>query len=181
MTKPRQKLKSVTQVYKESLTTSDCAVFLHNNILLIEFSGSLAKIPSLKNQKLPGRNFISNNAQGKLRAMTALFQHRARQQKINLSFGNQDVYLQVLIGEGSRVDEDNGFAAIKDWLEPNHGRNWGIGIIDDDKYITGEARHVRRVDSTAKKTTIIIRPYYEVREKVIEFSNYISGGLIKNE
>lgn len=170
-------MKSVKQERLNILQGSDCSVLweLKDNYLRffqIELSGAIAKIPSLKNQKIPGRNFISNKAQGHLRAMTDLY--RFRTSGAQLSFPPEtDVYCQVIIAQGSRVDEDNGYAAIKDWLEPPENRNWGIGIITDDKFVTGEARHCRRIDENFDRTLITVRLLSEVKKAVKDFTKII--------
>ncbi len=193
----RTKMKSVQQVYLEHMNDSNCEVRVAWKVrpphvpvtvapeldtIQILFTGSLARIPSLKNSKIPGRNFISNTTQGKLKAMTAFYELRT---KNKFQFGKDVMlYLQVLLCKGSRLDEDNGFAAVKDWLEPktmrNRFRGWGIGLTENDKFITGEARHGWRIGLELPYTIITIRRYDDVADVVKEF-DYKIGDLKGHE
>lgn len=175
----RKKLKSVREEYERFLFGSNCHVNILQEVngqqsLQIMFVGALSKIPSLKNSKIPGKNFISNKAQGQLKAMTDLFKHSLCNRTAPKF--DEDIFVSVIIGAGSRVDEDNGFAAIKDWLEPKskNERGWGIGLVDDDKVITGYAIHGKRIGVEISPTIITVRPYQAHKEVVANFVSRMS-------
>lgn len=175
------KNKSVREEYESALFGSDCSVDIKINKnfelekITINFFGELSKIPSLKNSKIPGKNFIANRTQGKLKAMTTLFSHRAKGSwPTKLT---EDLYVHVVLSKKSRVDEDNAFAAIRDWLEPpfKNNRDWGIGLVLDDKQICGGAYHAKRINYNCDHTSITILPLIDVQEALIEFHEKIVG------
>jgi hypothetical protein len=176
---PEKKPKSAKDIYQDCVNTSVCVVdfdpSIINSPIRIIFYGALAKIPSLKNSKLPGYNFHSPSTTAKLRAMTDMYDTAVyeRQRVIkgyHRGFHDDEIYLQVILGKGARTDEDNAYAAVRDWLEPKHKNNraWGIGISDNDKFVTGEARHAERLGLNISYTIITIRPYIEVKQLVTD-------------
>lgn len=102
----------------------------------IEFHGELSRIPSLKNSKLPGRNFVNPDTLQRLKAMETLYLNATAIHKgQRLSFGDANVLgLLVCPKRKVRYDVDNCAASIKDWCEPSNKRRrgWGVGLINDD-------------------------------------------------
>lgn len=143
------------------------------DFLEIEFSGPIARIPSLKNWKMPGCNFANPDVTARLMVMTDLWMAATASKKIN--YGKEELYCLVILAKRSRTfDEDNGFASVKDWLEPmvkaKHNRRWGIGIVDNDYHVAGQAIHSYKLGAESKTTRIIIRPFELVRKHVLTFA-----------
>lgn len=165
----------------ELLAGSDMKIFnlfdfnTNDSIYLrIAIKGLLAKLPSLKNGKMPGKNFLNLQTKYKLVALTHFFNKRI--DRVVKFKPKETLYCFVMLPNGSRLDEDNGYASVKDWLEPRFkakkDRGWGIGVVENDRYITGEARHAERLDIKTECAEIILRPYSDVKEKSIKFLNF---------
>lgn len=142
------------------------------DFLQITFYGPVALIPSMKNWKIPGTNFANPEVTARLLVMTDLFMAAMNQRRIY--YGKTRLWCDVCLGKRpGTFDEDNGFAAVKDWLEPmikaKRNRRWGIGISENDRYITGLAYHSRVTGVETAETTITIRPLDLVREPLLTF------------
>lgn len=175
--------KTANEICIECIGASDCKIITKGplptpEIMHIIFSGKLAALPSLKNSKLPGKNFHCATTAGKLHAMTRLYKHRAGDLKVN--FGKKEIYLHVALSKYCKVDEDNAYASIRDWLEPfnKRDRGWGIGIIENDAQITGEARACHRIGLDLENTIITIRPLDLIKDEIERFTQKIMGDAI---
>lgn len=130
---------------------------------LISIKGPAANIPSLKNGKLPGRNFINNNVKQHLQALTWLFNCNYNKYGHFPTFGDTNVFMMVVLGNKSKlIDDDNCLAAVRDWLEPptksGIDRGWGIGLVNSDRYVTGAAVSYRVVRGEEGRTLIGLCP-----------------------
>ena len=173
----KSKPKLTGAALRESIiANSHCEVYREGNdltkpeFLQIEFHGLAARIPSLKNSKMPGHNFINNSVLAHLLAMDRLYFSALGNDPIY--YGSMPVFCVVILGKRPQTfDVDNGLAAVKDWLEPRKVkggrtvRRWGVGIVADDRYVTGFAIHSQKIVET-DYTTIIIRPWGVVNEHV---------------
>jgi len=140
------------------------------DLIEIRLYGELAKIPSLKNAKIPGMNFINPDVTAKLEALTT---HWHKECPSIINYRTEPIFLiAYLAPRSARFDEDNGIASIKDWLEPKHkkkGRTWGIGLIEDDTYVNAYGITWQRLGIQCDFTKIIIRPFAQVKDTLKTF------------
>jgi hypothetical protein len=128
----------------------------------VEFHGTAAKVPSLKNAKLPGMNFINPKTIARLQAMDILYRDEVKHDRP--TFADRPVSCIVILAEGSRCDEDNVFASVKDWLEPStkqvgrkkKDRGWGSGLVYNDSQVIGECIRGSDIGWTQSYTTILV-------------------------
>ena len=141
----------------------------------IEFHKETARIPSLKNSKLPGRNFINPETLDRLKAMDALFLRSTRvYRRDRLSFAGQEVGgILICSKRPTRFDLDNCVASLKDWCEPptKRGRGWGVGLVDDDSKLNIFAVHAGQVGRTLDHSILILQPWDIMRDQVAAFIN----------
>lgn len=145
----------------------------------INFSGPISAIPSLKNSKLPGHNFLSPSVTTRLQIMDALFFGALNKSGFSgrLSFGAQPVGVVCVCAKRKvRFDTDNVFATVRDWLEPQtkqvgrcRERGWGIGLIENDVQVRGFAILDTDIGLLLNKTIIVIQPYEEMRANLRMF------------
>lgn len=135
----------------------------------IWFHGKLAAIPSLKNSKIPGTNFINPDVRARLDAMTRLF-HDVTKLNAPAAYGSDRVWCVVILGSACRVrDDNNAFTAVADWLEPktkanrNKPRGWGVGLVDDDAQVKGFAIKAKDLNRNERDTHIRICPWAAVQ------------------
>lgn len=177
-----QTKKKITSIsVQELLLGSEMKIFHiydyntnYSTYLRIVIRGLLARVPSLKNGKLPGSNFLNQVTRNKLIALTILYNKTIDRP---VTFKKKEIlYCCVLLPNKSRIDEDNGYASIKDWLEPSlkaeKERGWGIGVVENDKYLTGEARYAERIDVKTECCEIVVRKYSDVKEKSKAFLTF---------
>lgn len=136
------------------------------NRVHIEFHGECSRIPSLKNSKIPGKNFLNPETLNRLRAMDALYlRASAPWDRKRLCFGDRQVVGLLIMGKRKvRFDLDNCAAAVKDWLEPptTRGRGWGVGLIDNDAALTIFPVHSNHLGKTTAHTTLVLQPWDHV-------------------
>jgi hypothetical protein len=145
------------------------------DLLHIEFHGEIAKIPSLKNWPIvtkSGGHIMNPETTARLMVMTELWEKATAGKR--LCYMKDELFCIVILGKRGRVfDEDNGFAAVKDWLEPRvkakRDRRWGIGLVDNDCQVSGLALHSWKTGVEVMHTTIIIQPLGLVREPLLTF------------
>ncbi len=135
----------------------------------IEIFGEAAKIPSFKNSKLPGKNFINPSYLARIRALDRLVsetgidlaQHRFKDK----------VFVLVINGIRNReFDADNVLATVRDWLEPStkqvgrikKNRGWGIGLVGNDSQVIGLSIQCGDLNTESESTTILITEYFDV-------------------
>lgn len=145
----------------------------------LEFSGPIAHIPSLKNSKLPGRNFINPTTAARLKVMDYTYKQSIEKTglRIPISFGNDDVALVVVCASRKvSFDTDNCLATIRDWLEPpikkvgkGKGRGWGVGLVNNDRQVKGLALYDKDLGMKLDKSIIILQRYDKTRDKLIDF------------
>ena len=139
----------------------------------IEFHKETARIPSLKNSKLPGRNFINPDTLDRLRAMDALFiRSTSVYPRQRLTFRDQDVGgLLICSKRPTRFDLDNCVASIKDWCEPaqKRGRGWGVGLVEDDSKLNVFAVHAAHTGRTLDHSVLILQPWHSIKDHMVGF------------
>ncbi len=106
----------------------------------IRLAGPVAKIPSLKNEKIWGTNLLRAEAKARLVLATDAVKAALGEAGVPHYEPNVPVFCLVLCSyRGHSFDEDNVATTIKDWLEPRyirkHDRGWGLGIVPNDKEI----------------------------------------------
>lgn len=153
----------------------------------LQICGELSNIPSLKNSKLPGKNFINGKVLGKLKALSELYERTYAGTPYRLNFDNQQLWIVAILSNATKAnDEDNVFAAIKDWLEPRarvlkkkkiiKDRGWGIGAIQNDRQVNGFAIKTAATGVDSDFTRIIIRPFHAARKNVLtHIAHHICG------
>jgi hypothetical protein len=131
--------------------------------ILIRLAGPVAKIPSLKNQKIKGMNVLRGEAKARLVLATDIV--RVAMKRFALPTYEENVPIFCLVRcsyRGRSFDEDNVATTIKDWLEPryirNHDRGWGLGIVPNDKEVNVFAVKKVKADPDSDITEIYILP-----------------------
>jgi hypothetical protein len=152
--------------------------------LILEIRGDLAAIPSLKNSKIPGTNFINPLTLARLKALGSLFtaawfeEFATADHKLALpaTFGKEELFAILICGKRPRrFDTDNAFAAIRDWCEPpaklnrKHARGWGVGIVADDSQISGLAINETDLGCSTGRTIFILARLADVRPSLAAF------------
>jgi hypothetical protein len=145
----------------------------------LELSGPIAHIPSLKNSKLPGRNFINPDTLARLRVMDYVYKQGIMKTGLNVpvTFGKDEVALIVVCAKRKvSFDTDNCLATVRDWLEPStkpvgkaKSRGWGIGIVDNDRQIRGMALYDKDIGLTLDKSIIVIQRFDKTRDRLTDF------------
>lgn len=145
--------------------------------LQVEFHGELSRLPSLKNSKLPGKNFVNPDTLDRLRAMQTLFERSSLvYPRGQLKFANERIWgLLVCAKRKTRFDLDNCAAAVKDWLEPQEkrGRGWGVGVIDDDSQLTIFPVHADQFGKKLDFSLLILKPWRSVEEEFRRFADSV--------
>lgn len=146
--------------------------------LEIRIYGLLANLPSLKNGKLPGKNILQPKTRAKLIALTELWEEGPAWKKDWAKFGKEEVFVLLVLAQGSRVDRDGAESTIRDWLEPRDkqvgqkkkkDRGWGIGVVDDDKRITAQTLRASQLGLQQVYTRIIVQPLSQVDRPIGTF------------
>lgn len=142
----------------------------------IDLCGALARIPSLKNSKMPGKNFLNPETLRRLRAMDTLYQHAAlpyRGRALAFKDEEQVVGLLICSKRAVRFDLDNCAASIKDWCEPHDTRNrgWGVGLIGDDAKFTVFPIRAEQSGKELHKSTLIIRRWADVGQSFVQWAD----------
>jgi hypothetical protein len=151
----------------------------------IELHGKLAAIPSLKNSKPMGQNFMSKQARDYLAVVDNVFKMKQgfeitkQMPRIPpMTFGTEKVFVLVVFGKRSRsFDPDNGLATVKDWLESSekmvgqrskHRRGWGCGLVNNDSQVTAFGVHAEDLGLDTPVTTIYLRRLETMREFLVD-------------
>lgn len=146
--------------------------------LQVEFHGELARLPSLKNSKLPGTNFLNPDTLDRLKAMQTLFERSALvYPRQRLKFASERILgLLVCSKRKTRFDLDNCAAAVKDWLEPatKRGRGWGVGVIEDDSQLTIFPVHADQYGKRVDYSLLILKPWRLVDQSFRTFADSLS-------
>lgn len=151
----------------------------------IELHGKLAAVPSLKNSKPMGRNFMSARARDYIETLNSMYWDTRRDEA--LTFGAAPIFAFIVFGKRpQRFDPDNGATTIKDWLEPStkivggkvkRDRGWGSGLVLDDNQVTAFAVRAADLKIETPITTIYLRKLSRVRENIVElFARIIMEG-----
>ncbi len=151
----------------------------------IELYGELARIPSLKNSKIPGKNFTNPDVTARIKAMDFWFTEAMKRAGISwIRFGDEQLAVIVICAKRSRSFDPIGCAeTICDWLEPaskpvgrqGKGRGWGVGLTNNDRFITPIAIHSHQTGLELSHSVVIVRPWRGVRE---QFLNFITQGFM---
>lgn len=147
--------------------------------LRLEFTGPIAHIPSLKNSKIPGRNFINPDVMARLKVMDYVYKTSIAKTGVNfpVTFESEDVALIVVCARRKvSFDTDNCLATIRDWLEPptktvgkGRARGWGVGLIKNDKQVKGLALYDKDLGLNLDKSIIVIQRFDRTRDRLTEF------------
>lgn len=142
----------------------------------IEFHKETSRIPSLKNSKIPGRNFLNPDTLDRLKAMDALYNRSTRvYHPKGLSFGKRAVVgLLVCNKRPTRFDLDNCVAAVKDWCEPSskRGRGWGVGLVEDDSKLNVIAVHAADLGLSLDHSVLVLKEWSSMASR---FSKLMSN------
>ena len=129
----------------------------------LRLSGPIADIPSLKNSKIPGTNFLNPATLSKLKALDYAWAVTPNRHWFR-GFGDRKVFVGVVFRNRSRAfDTDNAFATVRDWLEPRSkkvgrgsARAWGIGLIENDSQVVGFGVKADELEIETRQTSIIV-------------------------
>lgn len=164
--KPKQRKNLAEWVLDGDIFVSATLEMGELSSIRIEFHKETARIPSLKNSKLPGRNFLNPDTLNRLKAMDALYWRSTRiYRPQTLSFGDRPVAgLLVCNKRPTRFDLDNCVAAIKDWCEPatKRGRGWGVGLVNDDSRLNLFAVHAADIGLNLDHSLLVLKEWEEV-------------------
>jgi hypothetical protein len=178
---PKKKtFKSYAEVLKEYSSGAKCSVqavgYRNPKYLIIKFSGPLAQIPSLKNQKgnsSSGKIFLRADARARLSLMTDLF-NQACKFKIPQYDQKIQVFCLILCAyRKNTFDEDNVATTVRDWLEPRYirqkDRGWGVAVVPNDRMVKVYAIKKQKSDPDSGITEIVIKPYSIIEKIEKEF------------
>lgn len=139
------------------------------DLIHIKLKGPIAAVPSLKNKKMKNTNILSADAKAKLDILSRVFE-----KSVNFKIPKMSGEVFVLVVCGYRknaFDKDNVMTTVCDWLEPNYirkkYRGWGVGVIENDRDVTGFALKKTRSSHESEVTEIYIRPSSKVDLSVI--------------
>lgn len=175
--KPVKKNRSYTEAYWHYSKLSKCSVrfstYKNPSFIKIDFSGPIAAIPALKNEKIQGMGILRPEAKARLTIMSDLFQ-RAANFKVPQYEEKFPVFCLILCAyRKNAFDEDNVATSIRDWLEPRYirgkNRGWGVGIVPNDRMVKVYAVKKTKESKLADTTEIIIRPYSEIQKSEENF------------
>ena len=153
----------------------------------IRLHGEAAKIPASKNRRIPisgNRSIPNHKTTGHMWALDSLFQAAMLVWKAERvlktpfpAYTALPLFVLVISCKRSAAcDMDNILVSVRDWLEPSlkakggkNARGWGIGLVDDDKNITGMIVPSKLAGMEVDYTRIIIRPLEMVRGELLNF------------
>lgn len=147
--------------------------------LRLELSGPIAHIPSLKNSKMPGKNFTNPDVMARLKVMDYVYKESISKTGVHfpVSFGGEDVALIVVCARRKvAFDTDNCLATVRDWLEPSsktvgkgRARGWGVGVVNNDRQIKGLALYDKDLGLKLEKSIIVVQRFDKTQDKLTEF------------
>lgn len=156
--------------------------------MVIELAGPIANIPSLKNSKLPGKNFLNRSVLARLKVMDACYKLSLQRAKApaNISFGKEPVTVLVVCGRRKvAFDTDNCFATVRDWMEhpikkvgKGKNRGWGVGLVENDRQIKGMAVYCKDIGLEMSNSLIVIQRH---ALKEVEFQNFIRSYFLETQ
>lgn len=171
--KPRRDWKGLKEelIQQSSMTIS---ADLKGNVY-IKLAGPLARIPSLKNTRA-ALGALNPETKVRLAAITEMWERlqahqvwKHKDSKSDSAYGNQPLWISVLVAKECRSDEDNMLASVKELLEPrvHRGRKkpFGMNITDDDRFVNGWIFHPRRVGFGDSNTYIVIQTWKQFWEQ----------------
>jgi len=171
--KPRRDWKGLKQ---ELIQQSSMLISAdHKGGLFIEIRGPLARIPSLKNTRA-ALGAMNPETKVRLAALTEMWERlyttqtwKHKDSQSDSCYGNQPLWISVLVAKECRSDEDNMLASVKELLEPrvHRGRKkpFGMNITDDDRFVNGWIFHPRRVGFGGSNTYIVIQTWKQFWEQ----------------
>lgn len=175
-TKRRSSFKELVDRYmqnSEMFLSSSVNGLGSASFVAIRLRGDAARIPSLKNRKIPGLNVPNPDTMARIAVLDALYWRSAPPA---LTFGKERVHLTLISGARKvRYDIDNCFTTIRDWCEPafkrvgkGKHRGWGVGLVANDSQISGIAIEAKDLGSLTADTFVVIRRWNEVARDVLE-------------
>lgn len=147
--------------------------------VVIKLSGRAARIPSLKNNKIPGTNFTAPDTMARVRELDALFMQATGYylpaKTPGWCFGAEKVFCTLICGKrGNGFDVDNCFTTIKDWFEPwtkkvgkGKQRGWGVGIVENDRQVQGIALNGYAVDYHGEDSFIVVQRLESIKDAIL--------------
>lgn len=148
----------------------------------IRFFGPLSRIPSLKNSKAPGCNFMANDVRQRL----GLMDRGYFQTGMQFTFGSAPVAMILVCGHRPNAfDKDNCVNTVQDWLEPRikvvgkrkkRDRGWGVGVVDNDKQITSFAFYDHQLNQRLDHTSVTVLRWDLIQDSILQFA---ASSLIK--
>ena len=172
--------KTYNELYYEKAGEAKCATTVYGadknpKMVHIRLAGTISNVPALKNQKIQGTNILRPNAKVVLDLMT-----RAFEKSVNFNIPRYDEDVFVLIECAYRrnsFDEDNVLTTVRDWMEPQHirgkDRGWGVGIVPNDRLVSGFAVKKAKTDKDADITEVYIRPLETIQHKYYAYIDYL--------
>lgn len=149
----------------------------------LELSGPIAHIPSLKNSKLPGRNFINPETAARLRVMDFVYKQSIAKTGLRapVTFGKNEVALIVICAKRKvSFDTDNCLATIRDWLEPGtkmvgkgRARGWGVGLVENDRQIRGMALYDKDIGLRLDKSIVVVQRFDSSQDQLTDFVHHV--------
>jgi len=178
---PKEKMESIVKESNLKIAGAPWGVAM-------EFSGKASAIPSMKNSKLPGKNFANPEFLSRVKAMDKLWNDIVQRwpEDRKPHFPKElKVHLLIINARRSRSFDPIGcLETVQDWLEPStkligrkqkgNQRRWGIGLIDDDSQVVGmSVRHnEHHLFSLNPETTyIFLELYSRVSDSHSDFIN----------
>jgi len=156
----------------------DKLVFVHTQL-----KGPIANIPALKNQKINGTNILRGESKALLALMSHLFQKSLQFQVPRFEIGELVFCVIFCAYRKNSFDEDNVATTVRDWLEPRHIRNkdrgWGIGLVDNDRFVQALAVKKAKTAKNPDLTEIFIVPLASILSARDAFLSHIVGPDIK--
>lgn len=164
---PKRKFPSRKELIAKYMASSTCSVKTWDGGakgITIRFYGAMANIPSLKNQRLPGKNFTNPDVKARIAVMDLLFKQSCSSAP---NYGKSDVFVAMVCANRPRSFDLIGcMETVQDWLEPStkkvgkkaRSRGWGIGLIDNDSQVTPFVCRAELFGSMEACTTIHVVP-----------------------
>jgi hypothetical protein len=160
------------------------------NTVAIHLHGWLKAVPSLKNSRPVGTNFMSVHARDFISVMDIKF--RALLPRGFIPTDDSKYFLVVCFADRAhRFDPDNATTTIKDWLEPSwkivgrqnkRERGWGAGLVKDDNQIIAFGFRASDFGFKGECTTIFLSRVEEENDaRLTQLEQLISCALVHSK
>jgi hypothetical protein len=177
----KKKLTTKERIEK-IVSESDMKIDFDEDWIWIRISGPAANLPSMKNSKLPGKNFAAPDFLGRVKSLDSLWNSQIDFKAVPRFGLGVRVGLLIISAKRTRSFDPIGcLETVQDWLEPKNkkvgrkgtSRGWGIGLIDNDSQVVGislryDEHHRELFDP--ESTHILIKPFEKISR---EFSDFL--------